>query len=184
MGGNLWMMAVSLLFCWQSWLTSPLPNLGISPPALASLHLAPTSSAIVGSLLSFPGTPPSNLGIKAGKLAPCPSTPNCVSSQSQDAQHKIDPLPYTGNPKAAFADLKTVVEQQERTHIVKATDTYLYAEFTTPLLGFVDDVEFWLDRAHRVIQVRSASRLGESDLGVNRKRIEHIRHQWQRQHQT
>lgn len=159
-----------------------MPNPGGSSSPIASLPLAPPRSAIVGSLLSFPGTPPTNLGVKAGKLAPCPSTPNCVSSQSQDAQHKIDPLTYTGNPKTAFADLKKLVEQQERTHIVKATDTYLYAEFSTPLLGFVDDVEFWLDRGHRAIQVRSASRLGESDLGVNRKRIEHIRRQWQRQH--
>jgi len=175
-------MAVSLLFCWQSWLIAPLSHLGITGNPIVPLGIHPTRSAIVGSLLAFPGTPPTNLGVKAGKFAPCPSTPNCVSSQSQDAQHKIAPLTYTGNAKAAFADLKKLVEQQERTHLIKATDTYLYAEFSTPILGFVDDVEFWLDRGHKAIQVRSASRLGEADLGVNRKRIEQIRQQWQKQH--
>ncbi len=181
MGVNILMAAVSLLFYWQSWVIPP--SFGITGNAIASLAHPGSSPAIVASLLSFPGTPPTNLGIKAGKLAPCPSTPNCVSSQSQDAQHKIAPLTYTGNAKAAFADLKKIVEQQERTHIVNATDTYLYAEFATPILGFVDDVEFWLDRAHKAIQVRSASRLGESDLGVNRKRLESIRSQWQKQRQ-
>ncbi len=184
---NLLMAFATLVFWWHSWGLAPLSgqpwaDRPIAHPALGAMTIRiPTSGAIVGSVLSFPGTPPTNLGVKAGKLAPCPSSPNCVSSQSRDAQHRIDPLTYTGEGKTAFANLQQVVAKQERTRILEATDTYLYAEFSTPLLGFVDDVEFWLDEANGLIQVRSASRLGESDLGVNRKRIETIRQQWQQQ---
>ncbi len=123
-------------------------------------------------MFNFSGSRPNNLGVKDGKLAPCPGTPNCVSSQSEDAQFKIDPL-----PPATIADLKTIVANMERTTIIEETDNYLYAEFKSKLMGYVDDVEFYLDSDANVIQVRSASRLGQSDLGVNRKRIEEIRSQ-------
>ena len=123
----------------------------------------------------FAGKRPTNLGVESGTLTPCPSTPNCVNSQAQDAQHQIDPLTYTSTPAKAIADLKTVIETMERTKIITETENYLYAEFTTKLMGFVDDVEFFLDEGANVIQVRSASRLGQSDLGVNRKRVETIR---------
>lgn len=129
------------------------------------------------SLFSFSGTRPTNLGIKDGKLAICPGTPNCVSSQApaSDAEHKIAPLTYATSPTEAMAKLKSVIEGMERTEIITAEDNYLYAEFTSALMGYVDDVEFYLDSGAGVIQVRSASRLGQSDLGVNRKRIEAIR---------
>ena len=123
-------------------------------------------------MFNFSGSRPNNLGVKDGKLAPCPGTPNCVSSQSEDAQFKIDPL-----PPVTIADLKTIVANMERTTIIEETDNYLYAEFKSKLMGYVDDVEFYLDPDANVIQVRSASRLGQSDLGVNRKRIEEIRSQ-------
>ncbi len=123
-------------------------------------------------MFNFSGSRPNNLGVKDGKLAPCPGTPNCVSSQSEDPQFKIDPL-----PPATIADLKTIVANMERTTIIEETDNYLYAEFKSKLMGYVDDVEFYLDSDANVIQVRSASRLGKSDLGVNRKRIEEIRSQ-------
>ena len=123
----------------------------------------------------FAGQRPTNLGVQSGKLAPCPQTPNCVSSQSQDPQHRIEPLSYNSKPTEAMAKLKTVIENQERTKIITETENYLYAEFTSALMGFVDDVEFLLDDSNKVIHVRSASRLGKSDLGVNRKRIETIR---------
>ena len=123
-------------------------------------------------MFNFSGSRPNNLGVKDGKLAPCPGTPNCVSSQSEDAQFKIDPL-----PPVTIADLKTIVANMERTTIIEETDNYLYAEFKSKLMGYVDDVEFYLDSDANVIQVRSASRLGKSDLGVNRKRIEEIRSQ-------
>lgn len=123
----------------------------------------------------FAGKRPTNTGVQSGQLAPCPSTPNCVNSKSQDAEHRIEPLTYNSTPTQAMADLKTVIQNQERTKIITETENYLYAEFTSKLMGFVDDVEFLLDDSAKVIHVRSASRLGKSDLGVNRQRIETIR---------
>jgi len=123
----------------------------------------------------FAGKRPSNLGVSNGQLAPCPNSPNCVSSQSTDVLHTIAPLTFTSTPEEAIANLKKIIESLPRTKIITESQDYLYAEFKSALLGFVDDVEFYLDRNANVIQVRSASRLGQSDLGVNRKRIETIR---------
>ena len=124
----------------------------------------------------FAGKRPNNLGVRDGKLAPCPNTPNCVSSQSADAGHKIEPLTYTSSPGEAFAKLEQVIKSQPRTKIITSSPNYyLYVEFTSAIMGFVDDVEFYLDADAKLIHVRSASRLGQSDLGVNRKRIETIR---------
>ncbi len=121
-------------------------------------------------MFNFAGKKPNNLGVKDGKLAPCPGTPNCVNSQSDNPQSKIEPLPLV-----AITDLRKIIEGMEGTKIIEQTDNYLYAEFKTKLMGFVDDVEFYLEPNENVIHVRSASRLGKSDLGVNRKRIELIR---------
>lgn len=123
----------------------------------------------------FAGKQPNNLGVRDGKLAPCPNTPNCVSSQSLDTLHKIEPLTYNSTPAKAMADLKTAIQAMKKTKIITANKNYLYAEFTSAIMGFVDDVEFYLDEDAKAIHVRSASRLGKSDLGVNRKRIETIR---------
>ncbi len=159
----------SLIIAMSSWL-----GWGTAPAVAHILMPAPVLAAN-GSLFSLSGNRPTHLGIQAGKLAPCPGTPNCVSSQSQDRTHRIDPLTYSGDPKPALQQVKAIVESLPRTEVIQATDQYLYAEFTSALMGFVDDVEFWVDPDASVIQVRSASRLGESDLGVNRKRIETIR---------
>jgi uncharacterized protein (DUF1499 family) len=121
-------------------------------------------------LFNFAGKRPDNLGIKDGKLTPCPGTPNCVNSQSDKPQSKIEPL-----PPVSIAELKKVIESMERTKIIEETNNYLYAEFKSKLMGYVDDVEFYLDEGANVIHVRSASRLGKSDLGVNRQRVEEIR---------
>lgn len=123
----------------------------------------------------FAGKRPTNLGVQQGKLTPCPNTPNCVNSQSQDAVHKIEPLTFNSTAAEAMTQLKKVIESHERTKIISEAQNYLYTEFTTKIMGFVDDVEFYLDEAAKVIHVRSASRLGQSDLGVNRSRIETIR---------
>lgn len=123
----------------------------------------------------FAGNRPNNLGVNNGKLAPCPNSPNCVSSQSSDVGHSIAPLTYNSTPEEAIAKLKSVIESLPRTKIITQSNDYLYAEFKSALIGFVDDVEFYVDPKANVIQVRSASRLGQSDLGVNRKRIETIR---------
>lgn len=121
-------------------------------------------------MFNFSGTRPNNLGVKNGKLTLCPGTPNCVNSQSSDNQSKIAPLPMI-----AISELRKIIEGMERTTIIEETENYLYAEFKTPLMGFVDDVEFYRDTNEQVIHVRSASRLGKSDLGLNRKRVEEIR---------
>lgn len=105
----------------------------------------------------------------------CPNSPNCVSSQSTDAEHKIAPLTFSGDSVKALADLKALIENLPRTKIVTAEGNYIYAEFKSKLMGYVDDVEFYLNADKGIIEVRSASRLGQSDLGVNRDRIETIR---------
>jgi uncharacterized protein (DUF1499 family) len=129
----------------------------------------------IASLFSFSGDRPNNLGVKNGSLGTCPASPNCVSSQSSDPEHQIAALTYQSTPAEAIAQLKATIEASENAKIITADDNYLYAEFTSKLMGFVDDVEFYVDPEAKIIQVRSASRLGESDLGVNRQRIEAIR---------
>lgn len=148
--------------------------LGFATPAIA-IPIHPPLATTIAGLFSFPGSRPANLGIHDGKFAPCPSSANCVNSQSQDSDHRIAPLRYSGSPDAAFDQLKAVIRATPRTQIITETDDYLYAEFTSALMGFVDDVEFYLNRDAGEIEVRSASRLGESDLGVNSQRIETIR---------
>lgn len=125
----------------------------------------------------FAGKRPTNLGVKDGRLSPCPNSPNCVCSYDTDAVHAIAPLSFSGEPSEAIAKLKQVIQSMERTTIITESLDYLYAEFKSKLIGFVDDVEFYVDPAAKVIHVRSASRLGKSDLGVNRNRIEQIREQ-------
>lgn len=148
-------------------------SVGLSWPAPAIA--LPVSAPPVIGLFHFSGTRPTNLGVQNGQLGACPTTPNCVSSFSQDVAHQIEPLRFDVAPETAFHQLKATIQSLPRTQIITETEDYLYAEFTSPLMGFVDDVEFYLDQAANVIQVRSASRLGESDLGVNRQRIEAIR---------
>ncbi|MGB8700310.1 MAG: DUF1499 domain-containing protein [Thermosynechococcaceae cyanobacterium] len=149
---------------------------GLIPlPVSAQPFLPPHQTPM--AIFSFSGTRPQDLGLQNGQLAACPNSPNCVSSQApvSDAIHYIAPLTFSGSAPAAIAQLKTLIEGLERTQIVQANETYLYAEFTSKLMGFVDDVEFYADDGAKVIHVRSASRLGQSDLGANRDRIEALR---------
>ncbi|MGB7488269.1 MAG: DUF1499 domain-containing protein [Phormidesmis sp.] len=132
------------------------------------------------SLFSFSGTAPTDLGITDGQLKPCPDTPNCVCSQApaDDKEHAIAPFTYTGSAKDAIARLKQVIEGMERSTINVVSDDYLYAEFSSKLMGFVDDVEFYAVPNESAIHTRTAARLGKSDLGANRKRTEKIRQQF------
>jgi uncharacterized protein (DUF1499 family) len=151
---------------------------GFVPAASANLTHSYLNSAAIATpmtLFSFSGTRPTNLGVNDGKLRDCPNSPNCVSSQSSDAEHKISALTYTGDAAKALEDLKSVISSLPRTKIITAKDNYIYAEFTSALMGYVDDVEFYLNTDQQIIEVRSASRLGESDMGANRDRIETIR---------
>ncbi|OZG72156.1 hypothetical protein BTA51_17550 [Hahella sp. CCB-MM4] len=121
------------------------------------------------------GKRPQNIGVKKGKLSLCSGKPNCVCSQDERKRHGITPLKYEGSPEGALQKLKKIVSRIPGATLVEERDGYLYFECATKWLGFVDDLEFFCDAEHSLIHVRSASRLGYSDLGVNRKRVEHIR---------
>jgi uncharacterized protein (DUF1499 family) len=114
-------------------------------------------------------------GAKAGLLAACPDRNNCVNSDANDPKHAIAPFRLKVPPAEAWADLKRLLEAAPDTRIVHATPDYLAAEFTTGRLRFTDDVEFVLRAEQGEIAVRSASRLGYYDFGVNRERIENLR---------
>ncbi len=130
-------------------------------------------SIVTTILAACAGERPDHLGVSDGKLTECPSSPNCVSSQSVDVAHRIAPLVFKDEPEPAFARLKQILADRDDTTIIEEGPGYLRVEFHTLL--FVDDGEFLLDVEHQVIQVRSASRKGYSDLGKNRKRMEEIR---------
>jgi uncharacterized protein (DUF1499 family) len=108
-------------------------------------------------------------------LAPCPASPNCVSSLADDPQHHTAPLHFTGDPARAWKRLKSALATEPRLTIVEDTGSYLHAEARSLVFRFVDDIEFVLDPGAQLIQVRSASRVGYSDFGVNRRRVERLR---------
>ena len=113
-----------------------------------------------------------------GMLRPCPGTPNCVSSESTSPMSSIAPISFSGSQEQAWETLKRVVREEGGYLHDEGTD-YLWSTFTVPVFGFVDDVEFRLSATEGVIHVRSASRLGISDLGVNRGRVEQLRRAFQ-----
>jgi uncharacterized protein (DUF1499 family) len=117
------------------------------------------------------------LGIVDMRLAPCPNKPNCVSSQeaASDKQHHIEALTYSGEPAQARERLERALAGMKRARVVVREVNYWRAEFTSALWRFVDDVEFLFDDNARRIDIRTASRVGYSDLGVNRRRMEEIR---------
>lgn len=108
-------------------------------------------------------------------LRPCPSSPNCVSTQAQDEGHAIAPIRFHKSKAEAKEALKDVVRTLPRTKLVEEDESYLHYEFTSLLMRFVDDVEFLFDDETKTIHFRSASRTGYGDLGVNRRRMEEIR---------
>ena len=141
-----------------------------------ALHTAFTQGDTV-----FSWQRPANLGVRDGRLAPPRATPNNVSSQApqEDAEHYIAPLKFRGNGAEALVALRTVIDAMQRTRIVRHEGDYLYAEFRSKLMGYVDDVEFVVAEKEGVIHVRSASRLGRRDYGVNRARVEAVRRRFE-----
>ena len=133
------------------------------------------SAALPGIGGAFAGSKPENIGVTDGKLASCPASPNCVVSQGGDEEHAIAPIVYVGDRAAARKNLISILGVVPRTKIVEERDSYILAESESRLMGFVDDTEFYLPEGEQVIHARAAARLGESDLGVNRRRIEQIR---------
>ncbi len=143
------------------------------------------AAILAGQAGLWRGRAPDDLGVKAGRLKPPSATANSVSSQtrlypdhSQKEYASIAPFTYTGDGRSAMRHLGEVLRTLERTEVIHQEADYLYAQCTTRLMQFTDDVEFWLDAANKVIQVRSGSRLGTEDMGANRQRIEAIRAQF------
>ncbi|GAC1654692.1 MAG: DUF1499 domain-containing protein [Herpetosiphon sp.] len=144
---------------------------GVMLAAIASLLIAATPMLIrqVG--------PRRSLGIIDNRLAPCPTSPNCVSSYSSDQEHSMVPLPYRGNTAAAKSKLLQILAQYQRVTVVQDTPDYVHAIFQSRLFGFQDDVEFYFDEGAGMVHYRSASRIGFSDSGVNHARMTRIRSQ-------
>lgn len=120
---------------------------------------------------------PANLGVRDGRLAPPKRTPNCVSSQADraDTEHYIEPILLNLPSAHAMSAARNAVKSMARATIVREEGTYLYAEYRSRLLGYVDDLELLFDEAAGLFHVRSASRLGRRDFGVNRARVERLR---------
>lgn len=152
----------------------------------ATLFITLGAGVLIGGQLGLlSGKMPENLGVTAGKFQPPSLTPNSVSSQAvlypehpQKDYASISPLTYSGDGNTAMSKLALILKSQKGTVLITTQPDYLYAQSTTAVLKFTDDVEFWLDSQNSVIQVRSASRLGRKDFGVNRARIEAIRAQF------
>jgi uncharacterized protein (DUF1499 family) len=149
---------------------------------LSASLLAIGASTFTEEYNMFAGSRPKDLGVRAGKLKSCPNKPNCVSSQVETSdKHYIAPITFAGSASAALARIKKIIAGMPRTQVVGEAPNYIYAEFKTKLMGYVDDAEFFADETARVIHVRSASRLGYRDFNVNRERIEAIRAQFNTQ---
>ncbi len=114
-------------------------------------------------------------GPPGSRLPPCPDSPNCVGSEDPIAERRVEPFPFEDAPDAAFGRLRELVSHWPRARIAEVIPGYLRAEFRSALWGFIDDVEFRLDLAGSCFQVRSAARVGYSDFGVNRRRLEKLR---------
>lgn len=142
---------------------------------------------LVGQLGFLRGRAPSDLGVRDGRLKPPALTPNSVSSQAdlysthpQRAYASIQPLKFRGDADHAMAHLVKLLNNIQGMVIIAQEPEYVYAQSTTALLKFTDDVEFAIDREAHVIHVRSASRIGRKDFNVNRTRIETIRAQFEK----
>jgi uncharacterized protein (DUF1499 family) len=127
-----------------------------------------------GAMLSLKSREGSAPGLSDGSLAPCPETPNCVCSECEQGQAFVLPFPCEGDPDASWLQVQQALLDLGGA-IVRVENDYLAATFKSPLFRFVDDVELRLDRSNGVIHIRSASRVGRSDLGKNRERVEAIR---------
>jgi len=144
-------------------------------PLLKRLAIRSLLIITIMSLFSCTGQRPNNLGISNGKLSDCPSSPNCVSSDAADDGHKISAIQFTIPAADAWKLSRQAVLSLPRSQIITESANYLHAECSSAVFGFVDDLELQLRPSEGIIAVRSASRLGHSDFGVNKKRVEALR---------
>ena len=133
------------------------------------------AAVVVLGVRSLLAKPPDRVGAVGGRLEPCPDRPNCVSSQADDAAHRVEPYAAPDGAERLLDRLAAVVEAMPRARVVERSDGYLRAEFTSQVFRFVDDLELLADEVAGVVHVRSASRVGHSDLGANRRRVEELR---------
>jgi len=138
-----------------------------------------TRSLLIASLsliaAACAGTRPAQVGIQQTGLAACPASPNCVSSDASDAAHRVAPFVLSSPPAEAWKSVRAAVAALPDTQVVAASASRLHAESTSEIFGFVDDLELQLRVSQGLIAVRSASRLGYGDMGVNRSRVEELR---------
>lgn len=134
-------------------------------------------------LLGCGASKPKDLGVDNGQLKPCPSSPNCVSTQADTSndEHYMVPIDYEGPREEAKEKLMTVIDEMPRTKVITNQDNYMHVTFTTLIFRFVDDVEFYLPADQNAIHFRSASRLGYSDLGANRRRMNQVKEKFAKQ---
>jgi uncharacterized protein (DUF1499 family) len=121
------------------------------------------------------GRLPEGLGVREGRLAPCPESPNCVSSDAADPGHWIAPIRIEGSPRTAWQGMRALLVETPRVEIVREEGDYLHAVFTTRIMRYRDDVELHARPSRGEIALRSASRLGYGDMGTNRRRVEQLR---------
>lgn len=127
---------------------------------------------------SCTGTRPTTLGLQNGQLGKCPDKPNCIVSYKYDEDHYLEPIQVISNKERAHKKITGILLKNSSAKIIATNPDYIYAEFTSSILRFVDDVEFYFGE-EKFVHFRSASRIGKSDLGVNKKRIEEIRFKFQ-----
>jgi len=117
----------------------------------------------------------SDIGLNEKGLRPCPAKPNCVTSRGGDQTHTIAPIFYRSDRDLARLKMKTIVSEMDGSRVITDRADYLHVEFRSRIMKFVDDLEFWFPEGTNLIHIRSAARVGYSDFGVNRERVESIR---------
>ncbi len=124
-----------------------------------------------------PATAEVNIGVQDGQLVPCPETPNCVSTQAdpQDETHYAEPVPFSGQPEELLTFLEDWISEQPRAEVQSRNENYLHAVFASKTFGFKDDLELFIPDGSKLVHIRSAARVGRSDMGVNRARYQTIR---------
>lgn len=110
-----------------------------------------------------------------GQLGDCSGPPRCVSSQAADPERRVKPLRYAGSAEAARESLVAHIRDQPRTEIVTNSDCYVHATYTSAIMGYTDDVELWFCNEPGKVELRSSSRIGYYDFGVNRERVDMLR---------